>query len=59
MEKLWMYGLFINVKKCRHTYNLTIYERVKMSCINKQEYDKFIRNDFNLAFEYGTRKEIF
>lgn len=51
--------LIYQCEKCRHTYNLTIDERVKMSCINKQEYDKFIRNDFNLAFEYGTRKEIF
>lgn len=51
--------LIYQCEKCPHTYNLTIYERVKMSCINKQEYDKFIRNDFNLAFEYGTRKEIF
>lgn len=51
--------LIYQCEKCKHTYNLTIYERVKPSSIDKQEYMKFLGNDSNLAFDYGTRKALF
>lgn len=51
--------LIYQCEKCKHTYNLTIYERVKPSLIDKQEYSRFLENDYNLAFEYGTKKELF
>ena len=51
--------LIYQCEKCKHTYNITIYERIKPSAIDKQEYIKFLSNDSDLAFEYGTSKELF
>lgn len=51
--------LIYQCEKCKHTYNLTIYERIKPSAMDKDEYKKFLSNDSKLAFEYGTRKELF
>jgi hypothetical protein len=46
-------------EKCKHTYNLTIYERIKSSDLNKEEYQRFLSNDQGLATEYGKKKELF
>jgi hypothetical protein len=51
--------LIYQCEKCKHTYNLTIYERIKMSNISKEEYGRFLANDLILATEYGNRKELF
>lgn len=45
--------------KCRHTYNLAIYERVSPTELRKGEYQSFLNNDSDAAFEYGLNKEIF
>ncbi len=45
--------------KCRHTYNLTIYERVKPTDLQKEEYQSFLNNDLAAALQYGLDKEIF
>ena len=51
--------LIYQCEKCKHTYNLTIYERVKPGSIDKNEYKKFLDNDSKLALAYGTKKELF
>ena len=41
-------------KKCKHFWNLTIYERTKPSRINADEYELFLDNDSELAMTYGN-----
>lgn len=50
--------LIYQCQKCKHTYNLTIYERIRPADI-KKEYDRFLKNDLALAVEYGNKKELF
>ena len=50
--------LIYQCEKCRHTYNLTIWERVSPASI-KDEYDRFLGNDAALALQYGTDKSLF
>ncbi len=40
--------------KCKHTRNLTIYERMKPDRIPQEEYQLFLENDEGLAAEYGN-----
>lgn len=42
--------------KCRHSLNLTIYERIRPGRISEKEYQLFMDNDENLAFQYGNDK---
>lgn len=51
--------LIYQCKKCKHTYNMSIYERTKTSVIDKDEYKKFLSNDLELASKYGIKKELF
>lgn len=44
-------------KKCKHSWNLAIYERMRLSKIKQDDYVLFIENDYELASEYG--KDIF
>lgn len=46
--------LIYQCHKCKHPYNLSIYERVNPHSINKEEYRKFLANDPELALQYGT-----
>lgn len=41
-------------KKCKHSWNLTIYERVKPSKIEPEDYERFMENDYDLALKYGN-----
>lgn len=45
--------------KCKHTYNLAIYERVRPTELQKEEYQSFLNNDPAVALRYGLDKEIF
>ncbi|TCL57992.1 hypothetical protein EDD76_107107 [Kineothrix alysoides] len=45
--------------KCKHTNNLTIYERCKPESILQQEYEGYLSNSGKLAFEYGTDSKFF
>lgn len=45
--------LIYRCKKCKHSWNLTIYERVRPSKISSEEYELFMENDSELASEYG------
>lgn len=40
--------------KCKHTWNLTIYERKKINKISMEEYQQFLENDEELAYRYGN-----
>lgn len=51
--------LIYRCEACGHTYNLSIYERVKSGKIPKAEYKKFLENDEDTVFRYGTDKSVF
>ncbi|MDO5519370.1 MAG: DUF1062 domain-containing protein [bacterium] len=44
---------------CKHTLNLTIYERINPSSIPPEEYQKFLENDKELSRQYGMDKLLF
>ena len=44
---------------CRHTLNLAVYERKKVSSIPKEEYIRFLSNDVQLAELYGKNMQLF
>lgn len=45
--------------KCKHTYNLAIYERFRAADLSPEEFAKFINNDKEQAMRYGTDKSLF
>ena len=45
--------------KCKHTNNLTVYERCRPESMKKEEYEEYLRNSSKLAFEYGTDSQFF
>ena len=51
--------LIYQCEKCKHTFNLTIYERQKASSVPKEEYSRFLSNDEELADEYGRSFPFF
>lgn len=51
--------LIYQCEKCKSTWNLTIYERIKPYNINKYEYEKFLSNDKELAKEYAFNLSIY
>lgn len=46
--------LIYRCKRCKHTWNLTVYERVRSSKISQTEYEQFMENDDELALQYGN-----
>lgn len=46
--------LIYRCRKCRHSWNLAVYERVNPSKIARTEYERFMENDFELASQYGN-----
>ncbi|MEW9095352.1 MAG: DUF1062 domain-containing protein [Clostridiaceae bacterium] len=51
--------LIYQCEKCKSTWNMTIYERIKPYEINKYEYEKFLSNDKELAREYAFNLSIY
>ncbi len=45
--------------ECKHTLNLVIYERKKVSSIPKEEYQCFLDNNEQLAEMYGKNMQLF
>ena len=45
--------------ECKHTLNLAICERKKVSSITKEEYQCFLDNDEQLAETYGKNMQLF
>ena len=51
--------LIYQCEKCKHTLNLTIYERQKPTAVPEDEYKRFLSNDEKLAEEYGRNFPFF
>lgn len=51
--------LIYQCKDCKHTYNLTVYKRQKPESISKTEYEKFLENNRETSFYYGTNVSFF
>lgn len=51
--------LIYQCEKCKHTLNLTIYERQKPASVPKEEYQCFLSNEEELAEEYGKNFPFF
>ena len=51
--------LIFKCEKCKATWNMTIYERIKPGDISKAEYDKFLSNNRELAKEYAFNSGIY
>lgn len=51
--------LIYHCEECKHTLNLSIYERQKVSSIPKGEYQCFLDNDEQLAEMYGKSLQLF
>lgn len=50
--------LIYQCEKCKHTYNLPIYERVNPKAIDPEEYAAFLRNDEELAFQMANDRGL-
>ena len=50
--------LIYRCDKCKHSWNLTIYERAKPTKIPPDKYELFLDNDEELAAEYGNDIEF-
>lgn len=51
--------LIYQCEECKHTLNLSIYERQKVSSIPKEEYQCFLNNEEALAEMYGKNMQLF
>ena len=51
--------LIYQCSKCKHTLNMSIYERVKSGSIPQKEYELFLQNDEELAEQYGKTLSFF
>lgn len=51
--------LIYQCEKCKHTFNLTIYERQKSALVPTEEYKGFLDNDELLAEKYGRNLQFF
>lgn len=51
--------LIYQCRKCKHTYNLTIYERIRKDALSLELYTGLMGNDEDLARYYGTDKSLF
>lgn len=51
--------LIYQCEQCKHTYNLAIHERVKVTALDKVSLKRFTENDGKMAYGYGVDKTIF
>lgn len=51
--------LIYQCSKCKHTYNLTIYERLKVDQFSSDHLRSLMNNEKELAMKYGTDKSFF
>ena len=51
--------LIYQCEECKHTLNISIYERQKVSSIPKQEYQCFLNNDEQVAEMHGKNVQLF
>ena len=48
--------LIYRCKKCKHSWNLTIHERIRSSKLKKDDYELFLENDYEFAMKHGSDK---
>lgn len=51
--------LIYQCERCKHTLNLSVYERQKATAISQKEYRNFLDNDEQLAEIYGKDVQFF
>ncbi len=51
--------LIYQCEECKHTLNISIYERQKVSSIPKEEYQCFLNNEEQFAEIYGKNGQLF
>jgi hypothetical protein len=51
--------LIYSCKRCKHSFKLSIYERINPKQIPAKEYQKLLNNDKDLARAYGCKKDFF
>ncbi len=51
--------LIYQCENCKHTFNLTVYERQKAASIPREEYESFLCNSEQLANAYGKDLQFF
>lgn len=51
--------LIYQCERCKHTFNLTVYERQKLTLIPRKRYKRFLDNDEQLAEIYGRDVQFF
>lgn len=51
--------LIYQCPKCKHTFNLSVYERVRPDRIDAAEYQRFLENDADAALRCGLDRFIF
>lgn len=50
--------LIYRCKKCKHSWNLTIYERTKPAKISRELYELFLSNDADTAITFGNNVDF-
>ena len=50
--------LIYQCEKCKTTYNLSVYERVKPKSIAREDYEKYMNNDKELAWRVSYTQSI-
>lgn len=50
--------LIYQCEECKHTYNLTIHERIRPSELSVEDYERYLANDRELALQHGMDKNI-
>ncbi len=50
--------LIYQCEKCKTTYNMTIYTRINPSKLERDEYEKYLANDYELAMQYGFDAQV-
>jgi hypothetical protein len=50
--------LIYQCSKCKATWNMAIYERINPEHISREEYNKFLANDRELAISYGFNIDV-
>lgn len=51
--------LIYQCEKCKHTFNLTVYERKRPETVLQEEYTSFLNNDEQMADKYGRDIKFF
>lgn len=51
--------LIYRCEKCKHTFNFSVYERMKAERLPKEQYMSFLRNEEDMALKIGNDLNLF